>query len=872
VTVSTATASEAQTNTSPPGTSDRSLTVGGPSASAADLAPISNPVEITKGPDNALWFTNAGNNSIGRITTAGVLTTPAYADFDSTKNIEGVNPWGITQGPGNALWFTNRGNPQPGSIGRIDATTKQVTLYTDPAIGEPQGIAEGSDGNLWFTDISNQAIGRLNSATGTVTEYVLPCEIRRPYGYPCFQADTPQEIVAGPDGNLWFTVTGYYNSNPGPGACYPSPPPCPPEYVPDSVRAISTAGVFSAPTYVGTNSGPHGITAGPDGNLWYTYALGNAIGRVIPATGENAYSTNNDINYPWSIATGPDNNLWFTNRLGNSVQSIDTNGSLHPPYTSPSISSPGGIAAGSDGALWFTNGGNNSIGKITTAGTFTFYSASSPAITSASAATFTVGTAGSFTVTATGFPAPSLSESGALPSGVTFNSATGVLSGTPAAGTGGSYPITFTARNGIGTDAVQRFTLTVNEAATITSANSATFTVGTAGSFTVTATGFPAPSLSESGALPSGVTFNSATGVLSGTPAAGTGGSYPITFTARNGIGTDAVQRFTLTVNEASQADDFGLSVTPTARTMNASTTSTTATVSTTLTSGSPQPIALSVSGLPAGASYSFNPASVSSGSSSTLTINRGTAANGTYPLTIKGTGTVASHTVPFTLTIDASKPAASLTKPTAPFVVATSTPVAWTGSDTGTGLAYYQLQYRRAPYSGGFGSWTAPSASWSHLTSTSLIMTGLSQGYTYCFHVRAVDKAGNVSAYSAARCTAVPVDDRALTASSGWTRATGSVYWNGTITKTTLLNKTLTRTSVQLDRIGVVATRCSTCGVVGVYVNGVLIGKVNLYGTLAYRVLYVLPKFSYRTGTVTLKVLTSGKQVQIDGLALTRT
>jgi hypothetical protein len=48
--------------------------------------------------------------------------------------------------------------------------------------------------------------------------------------------------------------------------------------------------------------------------------------------------------------------------------------------------------------------------------------------------------------------------------------------------------------------------------------------------------------------------------------------------------------------------------------------------------------------------------------------------------------------------------------------------------------------------------------------------------------------------------------------------------------------------------------------------------GKINLYGKPAYHVLYVLPKFSYRTGTVTLKVLTSGKQVQIDGLALTRT
>src|SRR5664279_1834825 len=43
-----------------------------------------------------------------------------------------------------------------------------------------------------------------------------------------------------------------------------------------------------------------------------------------------------------------------------------------------------------------------------------------PAITSANATTFTIGTLGSFTVTATGLPTPAISESGALPVGVTF--------------------------------------------------------------------------------------------------------------------------------------------------------------------------------------------------------------------------------------------------------------------------------------------------------------------------------------------------------------------------------------------------------------------------------------------------------------------
>src|SRR5947208_9409278 len=142
------------------------------------------------------------------------------------------------------------------------------------------------------------------------------------------------------------------------------------------------------------------------------------------------------------------------------------------------------------------------------------------------------------------------SETGALPNGVTLNSSTGVLSGAPTAGTGGLYSITLIANNGVTPNGTQSFTLTVAQVPVITSANSTTFGEGTNGTFTVTASGFPAPAFSEIGALPSGVTFNTATGVLSGTPAAGTSASspYSITFTASNLAGASPSQSFTLTV------------------------------------------------------------------------------------------------------------------------------------------------------------------------------------------------------------------------------------------------------------------------------------------------------------------------------------
>ena len=75
--------------------------------------------------------------------------------------------------------------------------------------------------------------------------------------------------------------------------------------------------------------------------------------------------------------------------------------------------------------------------------------------------------------------------------------------------------------------------------------------MGTLGSFTVSATGTAPITFTESGALPTGVTFVSngaSTATLSGSPGAGTSGVYPITITASNGTSPNATQAFTLNV------------------------------------------------------------------------------------------------------------------------------------------------------------------------------------------------------------------------------------------------------------------------------------------------------------------------------------
>jgi hypothetical protein len=98
-----------------------------------------------------LWFTNTGNNSIGRISTSGVVTNDTGTGIDA--------PYGITAGPDGALWFTNTGN---NSIGRI-STSGVVTNDTGTGIDAPYGITAGPDGALWFTNQGHNSIGRVTT-------------------------------------------------------------------------------------------------------------------------------------------------------------------------------------------------------------------------------------------------------------------------------------------------------------------------------------------------------------------------------------------------------------------------------------------------------------------------------------------------------------------------------------------------------------------------------------------------------------------------------------------------------------------------------------------------------------------------------------
>ncbi len=144
---------------------------------------------------------------------------------------------------------------------------------------------------------------------------------------------------------------------------------------------LFVAGVASGQTITEFSAGisagasPFDITAGPDGNLWFTEA-GGSIGRITPSGVITEFSAGMTAGaLPWGITAGPDGNLWFTERNGSRIGQITPAGVITEFSAGMTPGSgPAGITAGPDGNLWFTEPNENRIGQITPAGVITEFS------------------------------------------------------------------------------------------------------------------------------------------------------------------------------------------------------------------------------------------------------------------------------------------------------------------------------------------------------------------------------------------------------------------------------------------------------------------------------------------------------------------
>lgn len=214
--------------------------------------------------------------------------------------------------------------------------------------------------------------------------------------------------------------------------------------------------------------------------------------------------------------------------------------------TGLNLSASGAITGtpGVYGSFSFTVTATNSKGAANR--TFTLNVARQPVApaftTGATLAGGLLGEAYSQTIAASGYPDPTYTvTSGTLPAGLNLNATTGVLSGTPTATGQSTFAVTATSSAGT---ANRTFTLQINAKPVINTASLASGTINQSYSQSLNVSGVPTPTVSVTG-LPAGLSYNSGTGTISGTPTAF--GSFNVNVDATNSVG-GAARSYTLTI------------------------------------------------------------------------------------------------------------------------------------------------------------------------------------------------------------------------------------------------------------------------------------------------------------------------------------
>ncbi|MDR7306949.1 uncharacterized protein YhjY with autotransporter beta-barrel domain [Rhodoferax saidenbachensis] len=447
-----------------------------------------------------------------QVTVLGITSAATATGFKGQVYTAGSPLYQITSNDGSASNFTATGLPTGLSVdstnGKITGTATATGSFSVTIGAQINGsINDGTVSKTLTMDIA----GITNSATANYTQNSAISTFQ----ITTYPASPSAYGLTGslPSGLSFASGSGQISGTPTIAGSYPV-----------TLQATTTAGAVSqALTINVASAGVPVITSTPSLATAPTVTVAGTVGTAIAGYQINA------TNPPITASSYAASNL---------PPGLAVNTSTGAITGTPTTSGDYAVTLSADNAS-----GTGSLNVV-----MRIHATAAPVINSGAAGSGTVGSAGTaYTITTTGTNGPITSYSvvsGSLPAGLTLNTSTGVVSGTPT--TSGVSTVTLGAVNsgGVTGSLAVTFTITPNAVPVISSPSNGTTTALALGAamspITITASNPPLTAFAlASGTLPTGVSLNTGTGVISGTPTVPSASSA-VTLTATNAVGTSA--------------------------------------------------------------------------------------------------------------------------------------------------------------------------------------------------------------------------------------------------------------------------------------------------------------------------------------------
>ena len=365
-------------------------------------ARFDSPYGVATDADGNVYVADSLNNTIRKITPAGVVTTLAgtagtSGSVDGTGAAASFNYLSsvATDAIGN-VYATEAGGRNTirkitpagvvttlagtaGVTGSADGTGAEATFYN------PSGVATDAFGNVYVADASNQTIRKITPA-GVVITLAGTAGTRGSADGTGAAArfDSPYGVATDAGGNVY--VSDRFNG---------------------TIRKISPAGVVT--TFAGKRfgadgtgaeasfDGPRGLATDASGNVYVADQSNNTIRKITPAgvvttlagTAGRAGSADGTgaaarFSLPSAVATDADGNVYVVDRSNHTIRKITpagvvttlagtagTSGSADGTGAEARFDKPEGVATDVSGNVYVADINNDTIRKITPAGVVT---------------------------------------------------------------------------------------------------------------------------------------------------------------------------------------------------------------------------------------------------------------------------------------------------------------------------------------------------------------------------------------------------------------------------------------------------------------------------------------------------------------------